>query len=96
MAPIIGVVGLDEGIAKLRQVLLGDADAVVGDDKLDVLAGFPGRDAHPAARIGELDGVRDHVEQHLLAGALVGDELRHAGRHLGDQRQLPLPRPHAA
>ena len=35
------------------------------------------REATPSS-IGELDRVRDHVEQHLLAGTFVGNELRQA------------------
>src|SRR4249920_144173 len=75
MAAIIGVVRLDEGMAELRQVVLGNADSVVGDDELDPAVSFPRRDTHQPSGFGELDRVRDHVEQHLLAGPLVGDEL---------------------
>ena len=39
---------------------------------------LPRRDADPSAGISEFDRIRDHVEQHLLAGASIGDKLRQA------------------
>ena len=40
------IVGLHERIAELGQVLLGDADAVIGDAEFDVALGLARRDAH--------------------------------------------------
>ena len=57
IAAIVRVVRLNERLAELGQIRLRDTDAVIGDAELDIPVDAPGRDAHPTAGVGELDGV---------------------------------------
>ena len=41
---------------------------------------YPRSDPDPSSGIGELDRIRDDVEQHLFAGAFVGNEFGQPGR----------------
>src|SRR6185437_11649184 len=49
----------------------GDADAVVGDGKLDVVAALADRDRDPAAPRRELGGVVEQVDEDLLDAVAV-------------------------
>src|SRR5215468_7325682 len=82
---IVGPARLEERLPEPRQVIRADADAVVRHRDRDrrTVEARAGGDA-PAA-IGELDGVREKIEQDLLQRPLVGGDLRQAGGNIGDQ-----------
>src|SRR5205807_4594202 len=59
-------------------VALGDANACVGDRDLDGVLEPLAIDAHRPAGGGELDRIRNEVEQHLLELARVGLDVADA------------------
>src|SRR5579872_6122029 len=65
--PRLRAVHLLEVLEDARPVLLGDADARVGDGDLDaVVLAVPGRPDADRALLGELEGVVEQVEDDLL------------------------------
>ena len=86
-------IGLAEGLEQSLDAIGGDADAGVGHRKAQFAAqaiAWSGADcgAYLAGR-GELDGVRQQIDQHLTQAGHVGDDLgRHARTHPVDQFQI--------
>ena len=69
---------LREGLEDVRELVRRDAGAGVLDFD-DAAIVRPGGAEHDATAIGELDGVRDQVDQHLLELRRVGDETGRSG-----------------
>src|SRR5205823_10828037 len=60
------LVDLGELLEHARLLLRGDADPAVHDGDGGVAVGAPGPDVDPTALTGELHGVREQVQEHLL------------------------------
>src|SRR6185437_746707 len=69
-------------------VLGGDARARVRDDYLHEAVVDSGRDVDEAVRRGELDGIRDEVEDNLPEATLVGGDQDLLG--VGRERELDI------
>src|SRR5450755_2060652 len=83
---------LEERIAEPAEVLGRNADAGVLHRHHEELAVDRGVDRHGAAAVGELERIGDEVDQYLLHGALVGDDLRQLLRHFALQRDAEILR----
>ena len=81
-------VGLHERLEQPVALLVGEADAGVGDlDAQHAVAGILERQPH-RARLGELDGVAQQVEQDLLQAQRIADHaVGHVGGDIGDEAQ---------
>ena len=89
--PIVSGFGLKERRAQLRQIARGDTDSRIGYADLDVAALRARADVDGAAIWREFHGVGHEVEEYLLAGAFVGDDLFQLGRIPRVERKLLLP-----
>ena len=79
---------LSEGAERGRQVRLGDADAGVGHRQRDRAALEAGRDGDLSAGLGELDGVGQQIDQHLLYRARVAVQVRQVVGQGDAEREL--------
>src|SRR5690606_31140960 len=70
------VAGLLEGKEHLLEIRLRDADTVVADSQAEAAGLWRADDAHRAAGLGELNGVRQQVDDHLLERPPIGPEQR--------------------
>ena len=90
-----GAVGLGEGVEEAVVELAGDADAGVGHGHpqggAGVVGGLRGDPDRDLALVGELDGVRPEVVDHLPQPHRVAAEHpRHVGLAPRDEREPPL------
>ena len=75
IATVIGGAGLEKRIAEIGQIVWRDADAGIGDAHDDIIAVGTQLDGDAPATRREFDRVREQVEQNLLIGPLVADDL---------------------
>ena len=73
-----GLVHAVEAVEQARQVLFGDADAVVRDADEDVWAARADLQVDPAAVGRVFDGVANDVHHHLFQAAAVAHDQRQA------------------
>src|SRR5205823_60347 len=82
-------VKLGERLEDALEVLLRDADPGVVDEQAEAVIGVPrSADRNRAARLGELDRVRQQVIEHLLQPPLIGPECRNILRNVRDEHDL--------
>src|SRR3981189_1749837 len=74
--PLIGLARLEEGTTDPLEIVGRDADAVIGDAKHQPRALDTGGNRHPAAALGELDGVGHEVQHDLLERARRARHIR--------------------
>ena len=82
----MGAFGLFERLAQPLQIVLGDADAAVGDRDGDAHVAALDAQIDPAAARRELDGVGEQVDEDLLNRALVGEDVAAFARHRHGER----------
>ena len=69
--PRIVVLDLHKGLAKLREVVRANADAIVAHPEMQPGPKTLGADRHLAALGRELDGIGNEIDQNLLDAAPV-------------------------
>src|SRR3984885_4054126 len=69
--PLIGLAGLEEGVADPLEIVGRDAHAGIGAAKNQPRSVDRGGSRHPTAALGELDGVGDEVQHDLLERARI-------------------------